>query len=248
MRNDWFSIAHCHLCFTATSNTDAAREGGLCVACHARLPFYDGGVAMPWPATRSLLRYEGAAVDLILRAKVRGDQSALRLCGTLLAAWPTARRAARAADAIVASPSSLWGRLRGRLDLAAHLAETLARLEGRPVLGAPRSQFWRIAKRARLEGDARRTDADSAHGSRASSHREAPAAATLRLLLVDDVVTTGWTLATLARALSEGPARREPTARSGAQGQSARPSAPPSPVSLRAITLAAAVREPSRGR
>lgn len=186
-------------------------------------------------AAVSLYRYEGLVRRLVLRAKVQGDQRALALLVTLAvplsrveaAADPQAadppvdgeraapghslgaasRRLAAWAEVIIAAPSSLWGRLRGRLDLAAHLADAVARADGRRAMAAPLHLHWRLGKRALQARDLRRANPPMLPrplvraAERHFRSRLARLPSSDRVLLVDDVVTTGATLCSLAAAL-----------------------------------------------
>jgi predicted amidophosphoribosyltransferase len=124
------------------------------------------------PGSTSLYRYEGLVRHLVLRAKVHGDRAALAFLVTLVVFGRAKAVAAAAswADAVIPAPSSLWGRLRGRLDLAYHMAAAVAALGGRPLLSAPFLLHWRLRKQALQQRSSRRL-------SRSAAQNAAPTAA-----------------------------------------------------------------------
>jgi predicted amidophosphoribosyltransferase len=90
-------------------------------------------------------------------------------------------------DLIVAAPSSFWGRLRGRVDIAAHLAAALAGKHGIPLGRAPWHCYWRMTKRAiQTQKSQNIVDFTSALEGQ-------------QILIVDDVITTGYTISKVAQ-------------------------------------------------
>ena len=192
---------------------------GWCSVCfrrgrEVRLGLWLGVCGLCWEELRelelagtSLYRYEGVVRGLVLRAKVQGDHRALVLLGELVRRSARVGEMAAWCDGVVAAPSSLWGRLRGRLDLAAYLAEVVAASvpASRPLVPAPLHLFWRLRKHALLSraerGEAGRRELPPwlVHVSLRRFERHAGE----RLLLVDDVVTSGETLRSLRNALAE---------------------------------------------
>lgn len=155
----------------------------------------------------SLYGYDGVIRRLVLRTKVDGDRAALTLLIALTILWSGGPGLVTWADAVVPAPSSLWGRLRGRLDLAFHIAVALAHRGERPLLLAPFHLHWRPQKQAMLgreaRGDGETLPAWLLRWSDGRFERAAAPAGTI--LLIDDVVTFGGTLRRLAAATA-GPA------------------------------------------
>lgn len=167
--------------------------GVLCPACLSRRPAFD--------RARAACLYDEASRDLILKLK-HADRTDLT---GLLARW-VARGAAQVlaeADAVLPVPLHRWRLLRRRYNQAAELARPLARRWRRTY--APQVL-------TRLKGD---TQA----GKSAVGRRRAVAGAFAvperakkqvegrRVLLVDDVMTTGATAEACSRALLRAGAR-----------------------------------------
>lgn len=161
----------------------------------------------------SLYHYRDVMRQLILRAKVRGDQRAVALLLKLAMDRMETQRVAAACDIIIAGPSSLWGRLRGRLDLAAVFAAALAECYNKALVPAPYDMHWRLQKQARAASSQRRKRRSLKHASRWQRllrtywmQRHARSCCKHSILIVDDVTTSGWTIHSLTKAL----ARTEP--------------------------------------
>ena len=147
---------------------------------------------MQWAG--AVYAYEGVARELIARVKYRNERVAVRWLGARLAAH--VRVAARGVDVVTWVPASAQ-RLRDRgVDHGALLARSVGAALGVPAIdllarGAGPPQTGRPA-RERCTGPALRA-------------RERVAGR--RVLVVDDVVTTGATMRSAARALGHGGAR-----------------------------------------
>lgn len=111
------------------------------------------------------------------------------------------------ADLIIASPSSLWGRLRGRINLAGYLAYGMAMKCKKPLLQSPLRLQGRITKRAQNHAvldqeqqkeppwqeniwDRLYKNTDKDWINQFKKIDPAP----FRILIIDDVYTTGQTL------------------------------------------------------
>lgn len=157
----------------------------------------------------ALSEYSGFFRRLILRAKVKGDHAAV----AWLESWASAALAQtlllRSAEAVMPCPSSLWGRLRGRLDLAGNAACLYAQQQNLVLASAPHHLFWRGSKRALAADPTERDTIASAlpqalqtrlarrwnrtWGQRLGNHS---------VVILDDVVTTGRTMLETADAVA----------------------------------------------
>jgi predicted amidophosphoribosyltransferase len=155
----------------------------------------------------TLSSYSGFYRRMILRAKVRGDHAALAWLETWSFSALDRFWRPRAAASVIACPSSFWGRLRGRLDVAGNVAATVAERSGARLLPAPYQLFWRTSKRAHAQGVEQRAAIRSLWPAsiqdafaRRWAQRIAPQLGT-PILLLDDVITSGRTLLETAEAL-----------------------------------------------
>lgn len=187
--------------------------GGLCRACWKALPFLDPGTscetcALPsagplcrgcsshappvWRAA-AVASYEGVARRLVHALKFRGHDTLVAPAGALMAASARARGLDERLDGVVAVPSTARRNRDRGYDPGSLLAEEVARRLGKPCRrlvtrvrdAAPQSTVPAAARRGNVRG------------AFASSAR----ARGLRLLLVDDVMTTGATAFEAARML-----------------------------------------------
>lgn len=183
--------ARCGVPFAHAGIGEPSARGALCPACVARPPAYD--------AARAALRYDAGAQRLILPFK-HADRTEL--------AAPLARHMARAGAALLAradlvAPVPLhWRRLLARrYNQAALLSARLARQAGvphAPDLLRRRRATPPLGERGAAERAAVLEDVF------ALAPRARPRIAGRRVLLVDDVMTSGATAEACARVLLEG--------------------------------------------
>ena len=187
------------LCISCIDELDELR-------CQARvLPF--GGP--PLIDITGLYCYQGLVRRLILRAKIGGDLPALKLLLALVAMHPAHGALLAWADGLMPCASSLWGRVRGRIDIASQIC-TQQRHSSRPVTLAPLHLHWRWRKHALLQRRQRtHSDQEMPLWFKNVSHKlcakALAQAATTKLLLIDDVVTSGDTMHRTARAIRAAP-------------------------------------------
>jgi len=143
----------------------------------------------------SLFSYQGIIRDLILRTKVGGDHTVLRALVDLFLEQPQSWKELDSCEHIVPVPSSFVGRIRGGIDLAYFIARECAYYSGKKLRLAPFSSHWRIFKRSKQK---QRPALQLNFPRRRDS---------IPTLLIDDVITTGFSLLKLAYKLEESQCR-----------------------------------------
>ncbi len=167
---------------------------GLCGACIARPPAFD--------RARAALRYDDASRGLVIAFKHADRTHA----APAFARWMARAGAALLADADLIAPvplhrRRLWMR---RYNQAALLALALGRLAGKPCVPDLLLRIRPTPPQGRL---GRRARARNVRRAFAPEPRRAALIAGRRVLLVDDVLTTGATVEEAARALTAAGAR-----------------------------------------
>jgi ComF family protein len=167
---------------------EAAGEETLCGACLKRRPLYR--------RARAVCRYDEASKGLILAFK-HGDRTD---CAPALARWLARAGAGLIEDCELMAPVPLhWTRLfTRRFNQAAMLALAAGRLADKPVVPGLLERRKRTPPQGRGTRDQRRRNVA---GAFAVAPRHRPLVADRRILLIDDVLTTGSTAEACTRAL-----------------------------------------------
>ncbi|MDZ4736102.1 MAG: ComF family protein [Rhodospirillaceae bacterium] len=160
----------------------------LCGACLAQRPLY--------ARARAVFRYDDASKGLIIAFK-HGDRTD---SVPALAQWLARAGETLIEDADLIVPVPLhWTRLfQRRFNQAAMLALALGRQSGKPVLPDALERRKRTPPQGRSSRDQRRRNVA---GAFAVQRKHRPLVADRRVLLIDDVLTTGATIEACSRAL-----------------------------------------------
>lgn len=168
--------------------------GAECAGCIAEPPVFD--------AARAAVHYDDAAHDLIVAFK-HNDRTDL---APLLSGW-LLRAGAHwlKGDAVIAPAPLHWRRLfKRRYNQSALLAVRLAAMTGAPALLDALSRTRPTPAQQGLSADARRRNLQ---GAIVVSEARKAAIEGRRVVVIDDVLTTGATLSACARALKRAGAR-----------------------------------------
>ena len=203
--------AHDALCPSCWRTIDFIRPP-LCDCLGIPMPYDTGGrmlsaaaVADPpnYDRARAVARYDGLMRDLIHDFKFRDTHDARALFGR----WLSEAGAALIAecDVIIPVPLARWRLLTRRFNQSQILAAEIAKRTGKPV--APFS-LLRVRTTKNQVGLSRTERRRNVAGAFAVAPGQLASVAGKAVLLIDDVVTTGATASSAARALKKAGAAR----------------------------------------
>ena len=166
-------------------------DGALCAACIARPTVFE--------RARAVVTYDDASRPFILSFKYADRVEA----AATFAGWMARAGAELLTDADLIAPIPLHRTrlFRRRYNQAALLGQHLGRLSGRPFIADLLIRSRPTPSQGRLSPSARRRNVGGAFRLRAT---HAEAIRNKRVLLVDDVLTTGATAGAATRALLKG--------------------------------------------
>jgi ComF family protein len=174
----------------------------VCPACWETLPGLSGGESRIEFAARciSALKYEGAVRRGFLRYKFSGDYWLGEVFGEILAGVVFEALDGEF-DAVTWVPLSARRRRSRGYDQAKILADTVAGLLGFPLIPS-------LAKKRDTAANSSLKNADERAPNVSGAYEPLPGIENRRLLLIDDVLTTGATLSECAGTLLRGGASR----------------------------------------
>ncbi len=185
----------CDACGQGFSYAREAAPGGLCAACASDRP--------TWGRGRAALRYDGPAIPLLLAFKHADRPEHARALAAMMAR--AGAELLRDADVLVPVPLHRARLRKRRYNQSVLLCRALTKLCGVPALPDALIRPRATPALGHLAAEARAAVMDGAIAVRPS---RAATLAGARIVLVDDVMTTGATIGACAKAaLAAGAAR-----------------------------------------
>ncbi len=190
--------SYCHSCGRLADTSDWAPL--LCGRCAEAFPVWGSSVPVPVPLDggRALSRFEGPSKDLLVALKFRGLLRAGWALGGHMMAAPEARSWVRRSDLVVPVPLHWRRRWARGHNQAMTLVRGIVRNSER---GAACAALRRVKATHAQVGLGRADRQENMRGAFAVKERYSACVWRARILLVDDVVTTGATAAAAAGAL-----------------------------------------------
>jgi predicted amidophosphoribosyltransferase len=134
----------------------------------------------------SYFRYKGLARDLCLKIKIKSEVKLMDAIIQYILNSHQLQDFMQDVDFVVPVPSSLWGRIRGRIDFAGCLAANIASHYNKTFQTLPWKHYMRgLRKRAQLRDRKEEFQWPEFH----MDPYDGPTA-----LIVDDIVTTGYSM------------------------------------------------------
>lgn len=171
-------------------------ESRLCGRCVAHLEELRCPLVCEDVALNAIFFYQDPLRSLVLKAKIKDDYQALRFLVETFVSAPATGQLAEWCDVAIPAPSSLWGRIHGRFDIAFMLTAGVAKKYGKPMAVSSARLYWRVKKRA---FELRTGKIELSQIGKVSGGK--------KILLIDDVVTTGFTLERVVSELEPGDVR-----------------------------------------
>jgi ComF family protein len=178
----------CERCGVPFSHAGQALPGGLCASCAMAAP--------PWDRARAALAYDAQSRRVVLPLKYADRTELAAALAPLMARAGAALL--RAAEVLVPVPLHRGRLISRRYNQSALLARALARLSGVPALP---DALLRTRATLSLEGLKREARTRMVAGAFAVRPSRLAALAGRRVLLIDDVLTSGATAGACTQAL-----------------------------------------------